>query len=106
MGVPLTVQQDDGASGIQTCTRLIRNIACDTSLVSQLVDKRTLKILGNFAVSDPALNTRLNCAVALCEMTRHPELLLPFVDNGGLAVCFTPGDCHAIHPPRGTPPFY
>ena len=81
---------DDGASsGIQTCTRLIRNVACDGTLVSHLVDKRTLKILANFAITDPALSTRLNCAVTLCEITRHPELLAQFVDNGGLAVCFT-----------------
>lgn len=78
-----------GASGIQTCTRLIRNVACDGALVSQLVDKRTLKIVAEFAMTDPALNTRINCAVILCEITRHKELLLPFVDNGGLAVCFT-----------------
>lgn len=36
-----------------------------------------------------ALATRLNCAVSLCEITRHTELLVPFLDNGGLAVMYT-----------------
>lgn len=61
-GVLATVTEEKegaGASGIQTCTRLIRNVACDGALVSQLVDKRTLQILSDFATQD-------TCTCALC----------------------------------------
>ena len=68
-----------------TCTRVIRNLACDPVLVDQLGERRILSALETFAsASDHA--TRLNCAVAVAEACRRPNLHKPLLAHGVLEV--------------------
>jgi hypothetical protein len=77
------------ASGMQTCTRLIRNVACDPRLVAQLAEKRTLTVLNDFVLSDSSFVTRLNCAVTLSQLSLQPDLLVRLVECGGIALAWT-----------------
>ena len=80
---------EGSASGTQTCTQLIRNVACDVRLVSQLSDKRTLTILTDFVKTDSSFTTRLNCAITLAELSRHKDVCAQLVDNGGIALAWS-----------------
>ncbi len=79
----------NSASGAQTCTQLIRNVACDPRLVALLGDSRTLSVLTEFVMTDTSLVTRLNCSVVLAELCRSPVVCETIVDAGGVALAWS-----------------